>query len=162
ETVDNVEDLDVVTYDGIRMTVGATSDTGFQHILQQGGRRAEIYRRLRELRDRFAENIRAEFQMVPRRVSGYNLPALLSEQDFHVARALVGTEGTCVLVLGAKVKLVPNPPVRALLVFGYPDVFAAADDVVAPMKFNPIGLEALDDIFIQYMKRKGMHPPELQ
>jgi len=162
ETVDNVEDLDVLTYDGVRMTVGATSDAEFEHILQQGGRRAEIYRRLRKLRDRYAENIRTEFRMIPRRVSGYNLPALLPDQGFNMARALVGTEGTCVLVLGARVKLVPNPSARALLVLGYPDVFAAADDVVTPMKFNPVGLEALDHIFIQYMKRKGMHPPELQ
>jgi FAD/FMN-containing dehydrogenase len=162
EPVDNVKELDVLTYDGVRMTVGATSDTEFKYILQQGGRRAEIYSRLRELRDRYAENIRSEFRMIPRRVSGYNLPALLPEQGFNVTRALVRTEGTCVLVLGARVKLVVNPPVRALLVLGYPDVFAAADNVVAPMKFNPIGLEALDGIFIEYMKRKGLHPPELK
>jgi len=162
ETVDNIEDLDVLTYDGVRMTVGATSDAEFRHILQQGGRRAEIYWQLRKLRDRYAENIRTEFRMIPRRVSGYNLPALLPDQGFNVARALVGTEGTCELVLGARVKLVVNPSARALLVLGYPDVFAAADDVVAPMKFNPVGLEALDHIFVQYMKRKGMHPPELQ
>ena len=67
--------------------------------------------------------------MIPRRVSGFNLPALLPEQGFNVAKALVGTEGTCVLVLEAKTKLVDNPPVRSLLVFGYPDIFAAADYV---------------------------------
>ena len=57
--------------------------------------------------------------MIPRRVSGFNLPALLPEQGFNVAKALVGTECTCVLVLEAKAKLVHNPPVRSLLVFGY-------------------------------------------
>ena len=78
-----------------------------------------------------------------------------------IARALVGTEGTCVLVLSAKLKLVENPPVRSLLVLGYTDIFAAADSVVEPMKFGPIGLEALDDTFMDYMKRKGMHPPNV-
>src|SRR5690349_1852179 len=47
ETVDNVEELDVITYDGLRLTVGPTSDEQFHEIIQQGGRRAEIYRRLR-------------------------------------------------------------------------------------------------------------------
>src|SRR5205814_1454496 len=113
------------------------------------------------LRDRYADRIRKEFPMIPRRVSGFNLPALLPEQGFHVARALVGSECTCVLVVEAKAKLVENPAVRSLLVFGFPDIFAAADYVVEPAQFGPIGLEALDDTFIDYMKKKGLHPPDL-
>ena len=65
------------------------------------------------------------FPHIPRRVSGYNLPQLLPENGFNVARALVGTEGTCVTVLDATVRLVPSPPARSLLVLGYPDVYAA-------------------------------------
>jgi FAD/FMN-containing dehydrogenase/Fe-S oxidoreductase len=161
ETVDNIDELDVVTYDGTRMTVGATSDQELEHIIREGGRKGEIYGRLRALRDRYAEQIRKEFPMIPRRVSGFNLPALLPEHGFNVAKALVGTEGTCVLVLEAKTKLVYNPPVRSLLVFGYPDIFAAGDNVVEPTKFGPVGLEALDDTFIDYMKKKGLHPPNM-
>jgi len=100
ETCDNVEALDILTYDGLRMTVGKTSDADYERILSGGGRRAEIYRRLRQLRDRYADEIRAKFPKIPRRVSGYNLPALLPENGFHVAQALVGTESTCVTVLG--------------------------------------------------------------
>src|SRR4051812_28670594 len=161
ETVDNIEELDVVLYDGTRMTVGATSQQDLERFIAEGGRRGEIYRRLRDLRDRYADRIRAEFPMIPRRVSGFNLPALLPEQGFHVAKALVGTECTCVLVTEAKATLVYNPPARALLVFGFSDIFAAADQVVEPARFNPIGLEALDDTFIDYMKRKGLHPPDM-
>jgi FAD/FMN-containing dehydrogenase/Fe-S oxidoreductase len=162
ETVDNIEELRVVTYDGTELTVGATGEAEFDRILRGGGRRSEIYRRLAALRDRYAERIRREFPMIPRRVSGFNLPALLPEQGFHVARALVGTEGTCVLVLEAKTKLVDDPPARSLLVFGYPDIFTVADAVMEARKFDPVGLEALDDTFIRYMHKKGMHPPHLE
>ena len=161
ETVDNIDELDIVTYDGTRMTVGATSDQDLERFIREGGRKGEIYARLKSLRDKYADRIRKEFPMIPRRVSGFNLPALLPEQGFQVAKALVGTEGTCVLVLEAKAKLVHKPPVNSLLVFGYPDIFAAADNVVEPAKFGPIGLEALDDTFIKYMKKKGLHPPNL-
>jgi len=161
ETVDNIEELDIVTYDGVRMKVGPTSDQDLERIIRKGGRRGEIYSRLKALRDKYADRIRKEFPMIPRRVSGFNLPALLPEQGFDVAKALVGTEGTCVLVVEAKTKLVHNPPVRSLLVFGYPDVFTAADHVVEPAKFGPVGLEALDDTFIDYMKKKGLHPPNM-
>jgi FAD/FMN-containing dehydrogenase/Fe-S oxidoreductase len=162
ETVDNIEELEVLTYDGTRLTVGATSESELQQIIQSGGRRGEIYGRLRKLRDTYADRIRKEFPQIPRRVSGYNLPYLLAENGFNLAKALVGSEGTCVLVLEAKVKLVYNPPARSLLVLGYKDIFAAGDHVLDSAKFHPIGLEALDDTFIEYMKRKGMHPPELQ
>jgi FAD/FMN-containing dehydrogenase/Fe-S oxidoreductase len=161
ETVDNIDELDVVTYDGSRMTVGPTSEQELERIIREGGRKGEIYGRLKALRDRYAEQIRKEFPMIPRRVSGFNLPALLPEHGFDVAKALVGTEGTCVLVVEAKTKLVYNPPARSLLVFGYPDIFAAADNVVEPTKFSPVGLEALDDTFIDYMKKKGLHPPNM-
>ena len=53
--------------------------------------------------------IREKFPKIPRAVSGYNLPYLLPENGFHVARALVGTESTCVLVLEAKARLVESP-----------------------------------------------------
>ncbi|MCL5742369.1 MAG: FAD-binding oxidoreductase, partial [Acidobacteria bacterium] len=80
---------------------------------------------------------------------------------FHVARALVGSEGTCALVLEATTKLVYNPPVRSLLVIGYPDIFTAADHVVEPMQFQPVALEALDYDFIEDMQKKGFHPREV-
>ncbi|MGB9282125.1 MAG: FAD-binding oxidoreductase, partial [Pseudonocardiaceae bacterium] len=91
KTVDNVLSMDVITYDGTRMTVGPTDDDEYALALATGGRRAEIYRRLRELRDQYARSIRDRFPDVPRRVSGYNLDDLLPEKGFNLARALVGT-----------------------------------------------------------------------
>jgi FAD/FMN-containing dehydrogenase/Fe-S oxidoreductase len=161
ETVDNIEELDIVLYDGTRMTVGPTPEDELERTILGGGRKGEIYRCLKALRDRHADRIRREFPMNPRRVSGFNLPALLPEQGFHVARALVGTEGTCALTLSAKAKLVDRRPVRSLLILGFPDIFTAADNVVEPAQFGPIGLEALDRTFMDYMHRKGLHPPEV-
>ncbi|MCA1816422.1 MAG: FAD-binding oxidoreductase [Acidobacteria bacterium] len=161
ETSDNIEELEILTYDGARMRVGATSDEELEKIIREGGRRGEIYSKLRALRDKYADAIRKNFPRIPRRVSGYNLPALLPENGFHVARALVGSECTCVLVLEATTRLVYWPPVRSLLVIGYEDIFHAADHVTEPLPFKPIALEALDDTFIDDMKKKGMHPKNL-
>ena len=79
ETSDNIDELDVLLYDGTRLTVGATTDDDLERIISAGGRRGEIYRRLKELRDRYADRIRKEFPMIPRRVSGFNLPALIAQ-----------------------------------------------------------------------------------
>src|SRR3954463_8784787 len=61
ETVDNIEELDIVLYDGTRMTVGATSDEQLDRIVQGGGRKGAIYGQLKALRDKYAERIRQEF-----------------------------------------------------------------------------------------------------
>ncbi|HWO94314.1 MAG TPA: FAD-binding oxidoreductase, partial [Dehalococcoidia bacterium] len=129
KTVDNVEELEVLTYDGCRFTVGSTDERELDEMIAADGRKGEIYGRLRALRERYADQIRARFPDIPRRVSGYNLDELLPESRFHVGRSLVGTEGTCVVVLRAKLRLVPSPRHRALLVLGFPDVHVAADHV---------------------------------
>src|SRR5271168_4088343 len=73
KTVDNIEELRILLYDGTQMTVGATPESELDAIVQQGGRRGEIYGALRSIRDRNAELIRERFPQIPRRVSGYNL-----------------------------------------------------------------------------------------
>jgi FAD/FMN-containing dehydrogenase/Fe-S oxidoreductase len=162
KTVDNIEELEVLTYDGIRMQVGATSDDELARIIGEGGRRGEIYTGLKSIRDRYADLIRARFPKIPRRVSGYNLDELLPENGFHVARALVGSESTCVLVLEAKTKLVYSPPARALLVLGYPTVYDAADDVPRVLECGPIGLEGFDDLLVRDQQHKGLNPHGLE
>ncbi len=154
----NVEELEVLTYDGLRLRVGATSEEELQRIVRAGGRRGEIYRRLRELRDRYAPLIRERFPDIPRCVSGYNLPWLLPENGFHVARALVGSEGTCVTFLEATVRLVPSPRHRVLVVLGYPDAYEAADHVPEILEHGPLGLEGIDDVLVEDMKKKDLHP----
>jgi FAD/FMN-containing dehydrogenase/Fe-S oxidoreductase len=160
KTADNVIELDVVTYDGTRMTVGPTSAQEYERILLGGGRRAEIYRALRELVVRYEPRIRAGYPDIPRRVSGYNLGDLLPDQGFNVARALVGTESTCVLVLEASVRLLPDPPHHALLVVGYDDAASAADHVPELLGTEGlIGLECFDAGVLDNLTAHGEHIP---
>ena len=154
KTVDNVEELRILLYDGTQMTVGPASGDDLDHILREGGRRAEIYTALRALGNQYADHIRARFPKIPRRVSGYNLDDLLPER-FNVARALVGTEGTCVTVLEAKLRLIPSPQHRALVGIGYHDAFVAADHVPEILSFEPIGFEGFEGSIVDGLRRKG-------
>ena len=158
KTDDNIEQLDVLTYDGIRMKVGQTSDREVERIIAAGGRSGQIYSGLKFLGQQYGDLVRARFPNIPRRVSGYNLDRLLPENGFHVARALVGSEGTCVTVLEATCRLVQSPPERVLLVIGYRDVYECGDHVPDVMAHSPIGLEGFDDLLIEYSRRKGMNP----
>jgi FAD/FMN-containing dehydrogenase/Fe-S oxidoreductase len=161
KVVDNIVELEVLLYDGTRMWVGETSDGQYEQIQSEGGRRAEIYRQLRALRDEYLEQIRTRYPKIPRRVSGYNLDSLLPENRFHLARALVGSEGTLVVVLRAKLKLVPRLNARTLLVLGYPNVAAAADAVPRILPHEPTALEGLDDKLVDFEKIKHINKEAL-
>jgi len=161
KTVDNVEDLRILLYDGTQLTVGPTPESDLDFFVQQGGRRGQIYSKLRTIRDQYGDLIRAKFPRIPRRVSGYNLDELLPERGFNVARALVGTEGTCVVVLEAKLALIQSPQHRTLVGLGYPDAFLAADHVPEILEFEPIGLEGFEGSIVDGLRKKGAPNLEL-
>ena len=175
KTDDNIEELEVVTYDGVRMRVGrnlidggvphfspplrevGNSPSGLEASRRSIDRINQIHSDLKQLADQYGDLIRQKFPNIPRRVSGYNLNYLLPENGFHVARALVGTEGTCVTVLEATCRLVESPPQRVLLVVAYPDIYQCADHVPEIMAHKPIGLEGFDDLLVGYTRKKGIN-----
>lgn len=161
KTSENIEELDILLYDGTRLTVGATNEKELAQIIRQGGRRGEIYRALRDLRDAYADEVRSRYPDIPRRVSGYNLDYLLPENGFHVARALVGTESTCAITLRAKTKLIHSPQYRVLLLLAYPNVFAAGDQAPRVNELGPIAIEGFQRRVIDNERLKGKHLPGL-
>ncbi|MFC3941157.1 FAD-binding oxidoreductase [Pseudomonas gingeri NCPPB 3146 = LMG 5327] len=156
KTVENIERLEVLTYDGARFWVGPTDEATYQEHLDAGGRRAEIVKSLKALVDANEAVIREGFPKLKRRVSGYNLDQLLPENGFNIARALVGVEGTCVTVLRAETRLVTNPAHRVLVVLGFEDIFLAADSVPQLLPLTPIAMEGLDDGIIGGLRERGM------
>ena len=157
KTDDNIEELEILTYDGVRMRVGPTADAERESIIREGSRRGQIYAGLTALRDKYADLVRQRYPNIPRRVSGYNLNYLLPENGFQVARALVGSEGTCATVLEATCRLVESPPERVLLVIAWPDIYQCADHVPEIMAYRPIGLEGIDNLLVEYTRRKGIN-----
>ncbi|MGY2130447.1 FAD-binding and (Fe-S)-binding domain-containing protein [Blastococcus sp. SYSU DS0617] len=162
KAVDKVSRLEVLLADGTRMWVGPTTDEEYAGIVAAGGRRAEVYRGLRELRDTYLGAIRTGFPRIPRRVSGYNLDALLPENGFDVARALVGSEGTLVTVLRAELHLSELPRARRLAVVGYPDVVAAGREVARVLPHRPHRLEGVDEVLRRNQAELGMNPRALE
>ena len=153
KTVDNVDDLSIVLYDGTRLIASANAVEALS--AADAARAEQIRSRLIALRDRYGDRIRDRFPRIPRRVSGYNLDDLLPENGFHVGRSLVGSEGTCGIVLEARVKLIPSPQHRSLIGLGYNDAFAAADHVPDILQFQPIGLEGFEGSMVDGLRRKG-------
>ncbi len=159
KAVDNTEEMEILLYDGTRMRVGWMDDQLLQQEIASGGRVGEIYAKLLALRTKYGPLIEARYPRVPRRVSGYNLDSLLPGTDgrFNVARALVGSEGTCVSMLEMKVRLVYDPPKRATVILGFPDIYRAADRIMDVLASNPIALESMDARIYEHVRQK--HDP---
>jgi FAD/FMN-containing dehydrogenase/Fe-S oxidoreductase len=151
KTVDNVESLDVLLPDGTRFEAGPVVN---DELL--------VHSQLRELRDDVMAAVRTGFPSIPRRVSGYNLDQLLPEHGFHVGRALVGSEGTCVTVLGATVRLVEIPRSRALVVLGFEHTYAAADQVVALLSLDVLAIEGVNEDIVSILRQRKPGTPGLR
>lgn len=161
KTVDNVERLTIVTYGGATLDVGAYDEAAYDTAAAQGGRLADVLRDLRAIAREHADLVRAHYPDIPRRVSGYNLDELLPEHGFHVARALVGTEGTCAVVTEAVLRLSVSPRHRRLIILGYPDIFAAADAVPSLLRHPLLALEGFDGTLIDQMRARPLNVEHL-
>ena len=164
KTDENIEALEVVTYDGTRLSVGVDAlaaplpqRSEWERARPQRRSRPQIHTTLRQIADQYGDLIRQKFPNIPRRVSGYNLNYLLPENGFHIARALVGSEGTCATTLEATCRLIESPPHRVLLVIAYPDIYQCADHIPEILEYKPIGLEGFDDLLVYYERTKGIN-----
>lgn len=157
-TSDHVVALDLVTADGFRVTATrtgliATDPTDTAAV----ARAADIEAGLRALTDEYLAEFRLELGQIPRQVSGFHLGNLLPENGFDVARALVGSEGTCAVIVAAVVTLVPVPPAAQLLCLGYRDVVDAARDVMTILEYSPAAVEGIDSAIVDTMRhRRGI------
>ncbi|GAB91157.1 FAD-binding and (Fe-S)-binding domain-containing protein [Gordonia rhizosphera] len=156
-TTDHIDELYLVTADGLQLT--ATRDgISATHAEDAAAtaRAAELTANLRDLAARNLAIFRTDLETIPRQVSGYHLSKLLPENGFDVARALVGSEGTCAIVVGARVRLVPVATSPLLVCVGYPTVGDAARDIPAILPYAPSAVEGIDRKIVATMAaRRG-------
>ena len=157
-TMHNVESLDLLLADGTHLEVGRHDLDEAARLARRDDRVGGLFAGLLALRERVAPLVAERVPTIPRRVSGYHLDQLLGDGHLHVARALVGTEGTCAVVVGARLRLLPRPPHRAVVVIAHPDLGTAADHVPALLAHDLLGLEGIDDQLVAGARRPGRPP----
>ncbi|MER5182319.1 FAD-binding and (Fe-S)-binding domain-containing protein [Streptomyces sp. NPDC002896] len=156
-TSGHIECLEIVTADGVcvvadRVGLRAADPDDPDAVARVARLEADVQRLIA---DNLAP-IRTELGRIPRQVSGYQLHHLLPENGFDMARALVGTEGTCAVVTAATVRLVATAPASALLALGYDAVVDAAEDVPEILRWSPTAVEGMDEAIVATMRaRRG-------
>ncbi|MFC0453582.1 FAD-binding and (Fe-S)-binding domain-containing protein [Rhodococcus jostii] len=152
-TSDHVVALELVTASGHRLTatrdgLRATDPDDSSAVSEA----ARISAGLDELTQGHLGDFRLELGRIPRQVSGFHLANLLPENGFDVARALVGSEGTCAVIVAATVALVPVPPAAMLLCLGYRDLVDAARDNAIILDYSPAAIEGIDSAIVDTMR----------
>jgi FAD/FMN-containing dehydrogenase/Fe-S oxidoreductase len=143
-TDDNVVDLDVVTGGGRPLTAGRGMDRDA----------SPLHAELAALAERHRDAIRTHLDRFGRQVSGYALHHLLPERGADLARALVGSEGTCAVVLDTTLRLVPAPARTLLVVLGYADIAAAGDAIPGLLPHGPVAAEGIDRRIVDAVTRR--------
>ncbi|WP_124055336.1 FAD-binding and (Fe-S)-binding domain-containing protein [Arcanobacterium ihumii] len=146
-TADNVVELECVDGQG--------------HIFSTAQPLAETYPSLQALIGQNLAKVRTTFGTFSRQVSGYSLEHLLPENGENLARMIVGSEGTLVTVLRARLRLVPIAEAPMLVVLGYPDMPTAADHVPVILRHKPLAIEGIDAELVNVVRRAKGSVPEL-
>lgn len=156
-TSDHVIEFDLITADGTCLTATATGLRATDgHDAGAVRRAAELTSSMETLVQQNLAGFRTDLGQIQRQVSGYHLENLLPEKGFNIARALVGSEGTCAVVVRARMALVHKPASALLLCVGYPDVVEAARDIETILGFSPAAVEGIDDAIVATMRaRRG-------
>ncbi len=147
-TVEHVIELTALLADGSRVVFGEVTPEIFRQKMQAPGLEGQIYREIARIREQYADEIRVRYPTHWRRVCGYNLDELVKDRPLGMARLLVGSEGTLLTVVEAKVRLVPRPKKTALDVVHYRDIQEALESSQAILETGPYAVELTDKMIL--------------
>jgi len=147
-TVEHVIELTTRLADGSRAVFGEVTPEAFAAKCRAPGLEGEIYREVARIRDTYGDEIRARYPAHWRRVSGYNLDELVKDRPLNMARVVVGSEGTLVTVLEARVRLVRRPRKTALEVIHYHDIQEALESSQPILETGPYAVELTDKMIL--------------
>ena len=161
-TVEHVIELTAILADGSRVVFKELTPAELEAKARGGDTEGRIYREVLRLRAEYADEIRARYPAYWRRVAGYNLNELLGPfparvpgrttasngAPLNIARVLVGSEGTLMTVVEAKVRLVERPKKTALDVIHYADIQEALESSQSILETGPYAVELTDKLIL--------------
>src|SRR5580765_6876687 len=118
-TIEHVIELTALLADGSRVVFGEVTPAAFRAKQRASGLEGQIYREVARIRDQHGALIRERYPKHWRRVCGYNLDELVKDRPLNMARLVVGSEGTLLSIVEAKMRLVPRPKATAVDVIHY-------------------------------------------
>ena len=106
---------------------------------------ARCYRTVLSLASTHAAEIDRRYPKILRRVGGYNLDDFVDpEKPVNLAKMMVGSEGTLGIVLEARLRLVPLPKAKAVMVILFADLLESLAAAPVILAHKPSAVEVMD------------------
>jgi FAD/FMN-containing dehydrogenase/Fe-S oxidoreductase len=172
QTVDHVRSLTAILSDGAKTEFAPLTPQDHERKLELRSREGEAYRAVdAAVRDNAAE-IDRRTPRIPRKVSGYNLAALVAGRAGRgpgpdrpppaytggsprsLVPLLVGSEGTLAVIAEAELGLVARPKHRGLLVPQFESLSAALDALALCLEYWPSAVELMDKMLIDLARQQ--------
>ncbi|HEY7539051.1 MAG TPA: FAD-linked oxidase C-terminal domain-containing protein, partial [Methylomirabilota bacterium] len=155
-TVEHVIELTTILADGSRVVFGEVTPDEFAGKCRAPGLEGQIYREVARIRDTYADDIRQKYPPHWRRVMGYNLNELVpaigrrhaTNGALNMARLIVGSEGTFVSVVEAKMRLIRRPKRTAVEVIHYREIQEALESSSSLLETGPYAVELTDKMIL--------------
>ena len=151
KTIDHVLELEVVLSDGSPATFRPISraEAPSGDTLE-----ANCYRTVLRLACEHASEIDRRYPKILRRVGGYNLDEFAdSAGPVNLAKLIVGAEGTLAIVLEAKLRLVPLPKAKAVMVVMFGDLLESLAATPEILRHNPSAVEVMDKSILDFTRQ---------
>lgn len=172
KTIDHVLSCKVLLADGSVCNFEPVDDATWQQRAAGDGvspRVAQLYRGMRDVINRYQQEILERYPKVLRRVSGYNLDEFVDgagytgsigpraesnagHKTWNLSNLMVGSEGTLGILLEAKIRLTPLPKATALCVVHFHDLIEALRHVDTMLTHQPSTIELLDETVMDEAK----------
>src|SRR6266478_3659337 len=147
-TVNHVLELRVLLADGTEAVLRELGPAELGAGAAAPGLLGQIHREVARIGREYGEEIRARYPAYWRRVAGYNLTELVADRPLNLARLVVGSEGTLMTIVEAKVRLVPRPRRTGLCVIHYRELQEALESSQAILDTQPYAVELTDKMIL--------------
>lgn len=142
KTIDHVIEQTVLLSDG---SVVRFRDIAGDEVPGGATLEAACYRTVLNLSRTHADEIDRRYPKILRRVGGYNLDEFVDpSKPVNLAKMMVGSEGTLGIVLEAKLRLVPLPKFKAVMVICFADLLEALSAAPVILTHKPSAVEVMD------------------
>ena len=147
-TIEHVIEVTGCLADGSRIVLGEVSPAAFEAKMRLTSLEGQVYREVARIREQYAEDIRRRYPRHWRRACGYSLDELVKDRPLNMARLVVGSEGTLLTIVEAKMRLVRRPRHTALDVIHYHDIQEALESSQTILETGPYAVELTDRMIL--------------
>ncbi len=158
--VHNVRAIDALLADGTAARFAEVPGNFDESVAPE--RYRDLVREMRDLHRREADEIKARFPKLLRRVGGYNIDMIGPDNStggHNMAHLLVGSEGTLAFFNEIELDLQPIPPHRVLGICHFPSFYKAMEAPQHIVKLGPSAVELVDRTMIELSRENPVFRP---